>query len=349
MKILLLYVDSLNTSLLSYNEDWYDAFKKNKTLDVDCCNLASKKWLSLIPKIRLYNLIVFLHSTNSNGIKIHPWLIKSLNYRRGKVIFFVGNEYKLIPEKISLLKSLSAEYIVSQLPQNTADWLYEDIKFSRVISLAHALNPEVFKPITDSSNRELDIGVRAYEYPWYLGDRERIHIFNKFKNLPKETFKTDINLNKSKRFGRSKWNLFLNSCRGTVSTEAGTAYLEKDDRTRNSVNTYLEKYPQTSFEEIFELFFQNYKNPMSGKCITPRHFDAIGTKTCQIMFPGRFNDILQPDVHYMSLNRDFSNLDLVLERFEDVSYREKMVNETYEYVMDSHTHKHRIKKLLDLI
>ena len=67
------------------------------------------------------------------------------------------------------------------------------------------------------------------------------------------------------------------------------------------------------------------------------------------MFPGRFNDILQPDEHYISLNRDFSNLEDVLERINDVSYMGKMVNETYEYVIDSHTHNHRIKKLLDLI
>ena len=88
---------------------------------------------------------------------------------------------------------------------------------------------------------------------------------------------------------------------------------------------------------------------MSGKCISPRHFDAIGTKTCQIMFRGRFNDILKPDQHYISLNRDFSNYNDVLDRFKDIEYCANMVDKTREYVMDFHTHKHRIKKLIDFI
>ena len=85
---------------------------------------------------------------------------------------------------------------------------------------------------------------------------------------------------------------------------------------------------------------------MYGKCISSRHFEAIGTKTCQIMFHGRFNDILEADQHYLALNQDFSNLEDVLVRFLDPTHRRAIVEEAYTYVMDTHTYAHRMRPLL---
>ena len=336
-------------SLLSYNDDWQDAFTNESIFDIETCNLATKKWLLYIPKIDKFDLIIFLHSSNSNGIAIHPWLAKSLTYRKGKLVFFVGNEYKLMPEKIALIKKINADFIVSQLPQDTAEWLYEDCESSKTISLPHALNPFVFNSEVCFENRPIDIGIRSFEYPKYLGDTDRNIILKLSDHQSLKSLCTDIETKKSKRLDRQGWAHFLGNCKSTFSNEAGTSYLEKDDRTRKAVNAHMSDHPEASSKEIYNLFFKNYSSPVSGKCISSRHFDAIGTKTCQIMFPGRFNDILKPDEHYLSLNRDFSNLDNVLERFNDVSYSRKMVNETYEYVIDSHTHNHRIKKLLNLI
>src|SRR3546814_18773585 len=54
-----------------------------------------------------------------------------------------------------------------------------------------------------------------------------------------------------------------------------------------------------------------------GKCISSRHFDAIGTATCQILLEGRYNDILTPDVHYIRFASDFSNISEVMGTFRD--------------------------------
>ena len=84
-------------------------------------------------------------------------------------------------------------------------------------------------------------------------------------------------------------------------------------------------------------------------CISSRHFDAIGTKTCQIMFRGRFNDILKADQHYVALNQDFSNLEDALARFLDPTHRRTMVEEAYSHVMDAHTYDHRMRLLYDIL
>ena len=85
---------------------------------------------------------------------------------------------------------------------------------------------------------------------------------------------------------------------------------------------------QLSFVEIHRRFFcETKRTPVYGKRITSRHFDAIGTKTCRIMFYGRYNDILVANRHYLALADDFSDLDEVLRRFSDATTRREIVEE----------------------
>ena len=67
--------------------------------------------------------------------------------------------------------------------------------------------------------------------------------------------------------------------------------------------TITEELP---FSEIYDRFFAGRAIPEAhGKCISSRHFDAIGTGTCQILLEGRYNDILKPGEHYIALSHDF--------------------------------------------
>lgn len=99
------------------------------------------------------------------------------------------------------------------------------------------------------------------------------------------------------------------------------------------------------FDEVFDLFFKDkpFPSTISGKCVSSRHFDAAGTKTCQVMIEGRFNDIFQAEEHYIPLKRDLSDADEAVQKFRDETYRDNMVERTYEYVMNQHTYSHRIQ------
>jgi spore maturation protein CgeB len=104
------------------------------------------------------------------------------------------------------------------------------------------------------------------------------------------------------------------------------------------------------FDEIYDLFYKNKaRPPVYTKAISSRHFDAIGTKTCQIMYPGRYNDILKENVHYLSLAYDHSNCDDVIEKFRDASYRQEIADRAYDYVMENHTYDHRIETIRKLL
>lgn len=354
IRTLLFYVDTEWTKKLSFNDDWRDAFMTHPRLKTGAYNLKQKYWLRILPFIGRYELIVLLPSTNANNLNwnetvIHPFLQSALKWRKGKILFFIGDETKQVPERMALIKKLEVDFVASQLPLDVAQYQYSDCVTTKAISMPPALNPGVFKPVIPQSNRFIDIGVRAYEYPWYIGDRERATMLQNFLSNPSVIRKqliTDISFNPAKRFDRKGWARFLNSCKATISTEAGTSFLERDDHTRNSVNTYRKMKPTASFDEIYQRFFAEYQNPISGKCISSRHFEAIGCKTCQIMFPGRYNDILEGGQHYIELKRDLSNIDEVFEKFRDDQYRNDLIDRAYEYIQSRHTYKHRIDDFL---
>ncbi|MGC9324079.1 MAG: hypothetical protein ACP5G0_04940 [Desulfomonilia bacterium] len=301
--------------------------------------------------------------------------------------------------KIDFLKDIEADFIGTQLPHEAGAWLYADCTASRVIPLPHALNPDTFKPVVPNPERPIDIGARSHRYWSCLGDNERNDLYFFFSTHEFAPSLT-VDIDTQTRYDRSGWVDFLNRCKGTISNEAGSYYLQRDDaivkdimgyveiRQRSSgvtmvrpdsglerlwrlvpkslkhmlktplsrflksvnVTYYSDAYEQLDFSETFERFFKDAERcPVYSKAISSRHFDAIGTKTCQIMLRGRFNDIIEPDEHYICLEHDFSNVDDVMRRFRDDAYRQNMVDSTYEYIMDSHTYRHRVALVRDLI
>ena len=154
---------------------------------------------------------------------------------------------------------------------------------------------------------------------------------------------------RTQRLPREGWAQFLRKSRGILGAESGTYYLDKTGQIIEDVKNYVKGHPSVSFQEIHDLYFKNRQNPVSGKAISSRHFEPIGTKTCQILIEGEYNGILKADEHYLSVKKDLSNIKDVTQRFKDNSYRRAMVERTYEYVMDGHTYRHRVDMLLGII
>ncbi len=75
--------------------------------------------------------------------------------------------------------------------------------------------------------------------------------------------------------------------------------------------------------------------------LSPRHFEAILTKTCQVLVEGRYDGILEAEKHYIPLKRDFSNLEEVLEKVQDKAAVQVMAERAYEdiYLSGKYTYR----------
>lgn len=401
MKTLLLH--STYTAQMSYFDDWIDAFKEHPDFRALCINVfnGSKDLISDVKnKIENYDLIVLHHSMNGDTLKYLQPFLDVLKNRRGKLVSFVGNEVNLptigMAPKIKNLKEIEADFIATQLLEEAGKWLYEDCKKAKVISLPHALNPAVFFSKYAFKNRKIDIGTRSARYGTYVGDNDRNSIIQFFHhNAHLLNLNVDLGLDKNsqKRFNRQEWADFLSSCKATLSTEAGSFYLEKDDIIVDKIKEFLKKRSvkivlphetfarktykkivpsfirkiivcflkdrlveidsidqECDFGELYEKFFKLApKASVYTKAISSRHFDAIGTKTLHIMYPGRYNDILTPEEHYFSLKPDHSNVDNLKELLLDEKAVKDITESAYYHVIKNHTHKNRLETLLTVL
>lgn len=391
LRTLVLYADY--TSRLSYFDDWLDAFHGCSEFDVTAVNICPRSARAQVRGcLRDAELIVLLHSTNGDTTEYLEPYLGMLQDRRGVLLSFVGNEVNLpgapLSAKRELFRRIEPEFIATQLPLEAGQYLYSDQVRTAVITVPHALNPEQFRVTKALRDRGIDVGVRSVRYLPHLGDNDRNRLYDYFlAHGSRLGLAVDIS---TQRLTRTNWATYLNECRATVSTEAGSWYLERDDRTVEAIRAWTAHHQRggitirndsrlqrlghrlpwalrvalkrllshgpvrheasvsadLGYEEVFARFFKHYAKPnFYGKCISSRHFDAIGTETCQIMFPGRFNDILRADEHYLALNPDFSNIDDVLRRFRDDGEVGAMVTRAREFAMDCHTYRRRMAEI----
>ena len=398
LRLLVVYAHYAPT--LSYYDDWLDAFRACTNAQVSSVDLcAGETPRRFAERLRQHDATVLLHSTNGDTMEYLKPFASVLGERRGKLASFVGNEVNLpgspIAEKIAFLASIQADLILTQLPIEAGRWLYEGCHGSQIEPVPHALAPDVFQVNTGDREGSIDIGVRSARFTAYLGDDERnelIRYFAEPSNMP--GLITDISL--TQRFARQDWAQFLNRCRATVSNEAGSWYLERDDATVNAIRDYVMQREKRrgrvviaadsplrrlghrlpwwmrallrrvmgsgvirheavvnesiEFAEIYaEFFASRAKAPVYSKAISSRHFDAIGTVTCQILLRGRFNDILVADEHYIAFDCDYGNIEEVIRCFKDEAERHRIANTAREFVLGAHTYRHRIDQVVGLL
>jgi hypothetical protein len=332
---------------LSYVLDWQEALCDSDRLDVDLCNMSNLvDYMRCLRALHRYGIIILLHSATGDNMSILLKTAESFKKRRGSLVVFVGNEYNFLADKIRFICSVEADHVCSQLPSEAASWLYQDCQKSKILPMPHALNPRLYYP-DPAMKRTTDLGFIGQLYHEVIGDRERSELIQFFEKSGKRVG-LDCEI-RTERVPRAEWAHFLRRCRGTLGAESGTYYLDRTGNAIEGVRRYLKKRPGAAFDELFDKFFKGACSPVSGKAVSSRHFEPVGTKTCQILIEGKYNDILKADEHYLAVKKDLSNMDEVVRRFKDETFRTSMAEATYEYVMSSHTYKHRVEALLKTV
>jgi len=333
---------------LSYAADWREAFIGSPDLTVDVCNINNLVHFGrCLLQLRKYDLIVVAHTAAGDDMSVLSRAARWFDRRRAPMVVFVGNEYDILDDKIAFIRSVEAEFVCSQLPFAAARYLYQECDKSHIVEMPHALNPDKYFRIPDVP-RAFDIGFIGDIYWPFVGDRERTDLIEWFERHGAERgLRCEI---RKQRVEREAWCRFLNRCKAVIGAESGTYYLNERGKLLERARAYnLFENPDASFQEVFETFYRDQTPEVSGKSISSRHFEPVGTKTCQILVAGHYNGILEPNRHYIAVDADLGNIGEALRRFCDDAYRERMVEETYEYIIAQHTYAHRVKQLINIV
>lgn len=137
------------------------------------------------------------------------------------------------------------------------------------------------------------------------------------------------------------WLDFLASGRAALGCESGSSVLDARGAIRARIQAALGSNSDLTFEEIDKRMPVGWDD-YQFFAVSPRHFEAVMTGTCQILIEGLYNGVLHPHHHYVPLARDFSNLDEVLDQVRDRHALERMAARAYEDVYGSGRYSLRI-------
>lgn len=351
LRVLLLFATSANTSTFSYHQAWPRQFQASAAFDCTPVNVGDQGWAARLRALATIStwrgdLVVILHSVFSNACLLAGHLFDAVQRRREPKAYFIGNEYKLMPEKMTFCEQLPVRLLVSQSSSPAVHQLYRDRLHCDVMGLPNTgYDPGLFAPVTPDRDRPIDLGYRADDVPPYLGHNERRMIANYFSEHAADYgLRVDISLDPADRFSETDWAAFLNRCRGQLGTEAGGDYFTLDDERPQHAAAVLRARPAATSDEV-RVAMQNL--PARGiplRILSGRNVEAAGTRTAQLLFEGVYDGYFQPDIHYIPLKKDFSNADEAVAKFTDDAVRRGIADRAYDLIRAEFTYERLLSR-----
>lgn len=255
------------------------------------------------------------------------WLGKQ---RSAYKVAFIQDEYDYCQARFSFLNRFNFDCVFSLLEPDWHDEVYG--RHTSVDRVEWTLPGYVSEEMIEAAavygkpdeERSIDIGYRARTLPFFMGRgaQEKHIIAEEVERRAKDSgLVLDVDRTEGGRLYGTAWHEFLGDCKGVLGVEAGTSTFDLDGSLRDRCETYLRKKPKATFEEVSSSILAPHEDNIYYRTVSPRHFEAAAFGCVQILFEGRYSGVLQPGDHYLSLKKDFSNFDDVIDQFRDPQRR----------------------------
>jgi hypothetical protein len=188
--------------------------------------------------------------------------------------------------------------------------------------------------ILPHARRPFDIVYRAKKLPYWFGSHGQLkhRVADVVQKRAGDVgLRTDISTRPEDTIYGTGWLDFLMSGRAVVGVESGSSVLDERGEIQRRISRLLGDQPDLTFDEIDAQMPRGWDS-YAFFAISPRHLEAVVTKTAQVLVEGRYSGVLEPERHYIPLRRDFSNLDEALGRLGDLEAVEAMTERAYRDV-----------------
>ena len=120
-----------------------------------------------------------------------------------------------------------------------------------------------------------------------------------------------------------------------MASECGCKIFDESEELIKNIDDKLKLDPNYSYEEA-EKDFSLKKLEKYNTCGTsPKMFEAISLGTVLVMYPGNYAGILKKDIHYIELQKDFSNIEDVMKKVQDDDFLQNMADRAYKDIIES--------------
>lgn len=263
----------------------------------------------------------------------------------GVKIFAVQDEYDRTDVLKAAIKDLDFDIVLTCVPQDNLEYVYPRSEFPTVnfITVFTGYVPETLraelpapKPLAE---RPIFIGYRGRDIGGRYGRLgfDKFEIGRRMKELcDARGIATNIAMDEVSRIYGPAWFDFIGDCRAMLGSESGSNVFDFDGsiEARFKEMTAANGGVAPGYADFLPIVADRDREIEMGQ-ISPRVFECAMMRTPMILFKGRYSDAIEPDQHYISLEKDFSNLDTVLERLKDLPTLEAMTQRAFDHLVGS--------------
>ena len=161
-------------------------------------------------------------------------------------------------------------------------------------------------------------------------------------------FNCDVSVRDEDVITGDKWYEFLGNSRFTISRKGGASLADPYGKIGDRIRRIQSRNPEASQETLEKAIpsKMGYKGDFSA--ISPRLFEAAALGVCQILETDTYLDGLEPWVHYLPLDSDFSNIESVFKAMKDLDLCEEVVLNSQKVLLKegAYTYAELVKRIL---
>ncbi len=269
--------------------------------------------------------------------------IEALKRYGGYKVLMIQDDYDYTEKTRKRIEELGVHEVFSIVPGDNLFKAYPPERFPGV-RFHTALTGYVTREMTDRRDfvplgeRKNVFCYRGRALPYYYGVRgyEKLMIGKDMRRICEEKgLPCDIEWTEEKRIYGAEWDAFISGARATLASESASNMFDDYGYLRAAVKEALKLKPDLTFQEAFDAFLKDEEGKIEVNILSPKMFEAISHKTALVMYTGEYSGILKPEVHYIELKKDYSNIDEVLEKVMDDEYITALTERAYEDIIAS--------------
>jgi hypothetical protein len=270
--------------------------------------------------------------------------IEMMSRYRGLKILAVQDEYDQTNMLRSAIRFINFDIVLTCVPQDSLEYVYPtkdfpttrfETVFTGYVPEYLTTKPRIGLPLLE---RPIVVGYRGRDIGAFYGQLgfEKFEIGDRMRAICEERgIPHDIAMDEESRIYGDAWYDFIGSCRAMLGSESGSNVFDFDGTIKKRFLRMEKKMGRRpSFEEFAPFTVEREKAISMGQ-ISPRIFECAVMRTPMILFRGRYSDAIEPERHYILLEKDFSNIDDVLDRLAQINQLTEMADRAWRHLVGS--------------
>jgi hypothetical protein len=266
----------------------------------------------------------------------------------GVKVQFIQDDYRHVNEMWKRMRELGIDVLFTLVPERELDKVWPESELPgvrRITTLAGFLPEEAIRAFPlPLDARPLDVGYRGRALPPWLGilGQEKAWIAQGVQSRSEtHGLRSDVAWSETARIYGQAWFDFIESCRVTLGTESGATITDFDGSIERETLEFIERHPDADFWEVHRSVLAPYEGNVRMNVISPRIFEAIALGTGLVLFPGEYSGVLEPDRHYIVLDKDFGNFDDVVDQIRDTASLQARIDRTRAEILPDARYSYR--------